>query len=261
MKNTAINWTDHTANFWWGCMKVSDGCKNCYAETLSKLYGKDIWGHPNTTQRERKQGIWKDLIKWDASAKAEGVRRRVFVSSMSDFLEDHPMVVDWRVSAMEIIERLEWLDILLLTKRPENAKKFLARWWDDFPAHVWMGTTVENQKAELDRVHYLLDVPATIHFLSVEPMLEYIDLDLSGRNYGRDFATYSERVDWVICGGESGVKCRPFNWDWARNLRDQCEDAHVAFWMKQGGGHPNKREKLEDIPEDLRIREFPNRAK
>lgn len=256
MKNSAINWTDHTANFWWGCMKVSDGCKNCYAETLSKRYGKNIWGPPFITQREPKLGIWSDIKKWDREAKAEGVRRRVFVSSMSDFLEDHQMVYELREMAMDIIEKLEWLDILLLTKRPENAPRFLARWWNNFPAHVWMGATVENQKVET-RITALLDVPAKIHFLSVEPMLEKINLDLRGRNYGIDFPTWSQDIDWIICGGESGRGCRPFAWDWARDLRDQCKSAGVAFWMKQGGGHPNKRHELHDIPEDLRIRELP----
>lgn len=256
-KTTSISWCDATANFWTGCFKVSDGCKHCYAEAQSKRFGKDVWGPAATTPRLRGVAIWKDILKWDAAAKAEGIRRRVFVSSMSDFLENHPMVSDWRTSAMEIIEKLEWLDVLLLTKRPENAPRFLSRWYDNFPPHVWVGTTVENQATELERIHWLLEVPAKIHFVSVEPMLEKINLDLRGRNYGIDYPTWSQDIDWVICGGESGPKCRPFNWDWARDLRDQCKSANVAFWMKQGGGFPNKRENLSDIPEDLRIRELP----
>lgn len=246
MKNSAINWTDHTANFWWGCFKVSDGCKNCYAEGLSKRYGKDIWGPPKTTKREPKLGIWSDIHKWDREAKAKGVRRRVFVSSMSDFLEDHPMVAEAREMALDAIEKLQWLDVLILTKRPENAERFLSSWYDDFPPHVWMGASVENQTVAQDRVYHLNLIPAVTHFLSVEPMLEDIF-----------FGSGLHHIDWVICGGESGPKSRPFQWDWARSLRDQCRDAGVAFWMKQGGGYPNKREKLEDIPEDLRIRELP----
>ena len=257
MKNSGINWTDHTANFWWGCMKVSEGCKNCYAETLSKRYGKQIWGSPTNTSREHKVGIWKDILKWDDEAGRDGIRRRVFVSSMSDFFEDHPQVSDWRVSAMEVIENLKNLDVLMLTKRPENAERFLARWYDDFPAHVWMGTTVENQKQADLRIPQLVYIPAKVHFLSVEPMLEKIDLDLRGKNYGIDHPTYSEDVNWVIVGGESGHGCRSFDWDWARDIKKQCADADIAFWMKQGGGHPNKRHKLEDLPEDLRIRELP----
>lgn len=243
MKNSGINWTDHTANFWWGCQKVSDGCKHCYAETLSRRYGKQIWGPPQTTDREYKLGIWKDIVKWDNEAGAEGVRRRVFVSSMSDFLEDHPQVTEWRERAKRVIRDLKNLDVLMLTKRPQNAARFLSDWYADFPAHVWIGTTVENNNSR-QRIISLLDIPAPVRFLSVEPMLEKVTLDLRG-------------IDWVICGGESGTGCRPFEWDWARDLRDQCKSAGVAFWMKQGGGHPNKRHELKDIPEDLRIRELP----
>jgi protein gp37 len=247
MKNSAINWTDHTANFWWGCQKVSDGCKHCYAETLSKRYGKDIWGPPKTTEREPKLGIWSDIKKWDREARAEGIRRRVFVSSMSDFLEDHPMVYEAREMAMDTIEKLEWLDILMLTKRPENAPRFLERWWNDFPSHVWMGTTVENQKAAEERIMKLYSIPAKIKFLSVEPMLESIEME----------AALWQQIDWVICGGESGAGCRPFDIEWAYDLLEQCKSAGVAFWMKQLGGHPNKRHELSDLPEVLRVRELP----
>lgn len=266
MKNSAINWTDHTANFWWGCFKVSDGCKNCYAETLSKRYGKSIWGPPATTQREPKLGIWKDIRMWDREAKAEGVRRRVFVSSMSDFLEDHPTANEIRPFAMGEIEKLEWLDVLMLTKRPENAYMFLRNWWDSWPEHVWFGATAENQETLTKRVWEFVGHPAKVKFLSVEPMLGSIDLSHQYTHYRNDVLTWEkwptsriyEHINWVICGGESGAKCRPFEWDWARSLRDQCKAANVAFWMKQGGGHPSKRHELSDIPEDLRIRELPN---
>lgn len=249
-KNTAINWADHTANFWWGCQKVSDGCKHCYAEAFSKRFGKQIWGPIETTSRERKKAIWNDILKWDTDAKADGVRRRVFVSSMSDFLEAHPQVTEWREEAMNLIERLEWLDILLLTKRPENA--YLLGDWYEFglPGHVWFGTTIENNK-QSKRMIDALSVPAKIHFFSVEPMLEYIDFR---------FPSYPnpKRDTWVICGGESGPGCRPFDYMWARDLRDQCKRANVAFWFKQAGGHPYARHQIEDFPNDLKIRELPN---
>lgn len=247
-KNTAINWCHHTANFWWGCQKVSEGCKNCYAETLSRRYGKSIWGPPATTVREKKKAVWGDIWKWDAEAKAAGERRRVFVSSMSDFLEDHPMVEAWRQSAIAALWGLEWLDVLLLTKRPENAERFLSMWYDKWPAHVWFGVSIEDQETANRRLSWLWKVPAAIHFISAEPLLESVNL----------FMMKTDEIKrWVIVGGESGIGCRPFEWDWARALRDQCQRAGVPFWMKQGGGHPNKRHKLEDIPEDLRIRELP----
>jgi len=250
-KNSAINWTDHTANFWWGCQKVSEGCKHCYAETLSKRYGKLIWGSPKNTDREYKKAIWKDILKWDAEAGADGVRRRVFVSSMSDFLEDHPQVGMWRQDAVKLIEGLKNLDILMLTKRPENAP--MLEWFDGgWPDHVWFGTTIEdNSRVGISRMIAALEVPAKIHFFSVEPMLSKVDMHFLDK-------PNPDRNTWVICGGESGAGCRPFDWDWARDLRNQCQRANVAFWMKQGGGHPNKRHELIDIPEDLRIRELPD---
>jgi protein gp37 len=247
-KDTGINWCDHTANFWWGCFKVSDGCKNCYAETLSKRYGKSIWGPPATTERELKKAVWQDILKWNADAARDGVRRRVFVSSMSDFLEDHPQVAEWREQAKALIRQVKHLDVLILTKRPENAERFLGDWYDDFPQHVWMGTTAENNDAVIKRIPLMMRIPARVRFVSVEPMLEPINIGISGAY-----------IDWFICGGESGSKARPFDWDWARDLRDQCKAGNTAFWMKQGGGMRPPHE-LEELPEDLRIRELPKGA-
>lgn len=291
MKNSNINWTHHTANFWWGCMKVSTGCKFCYAETLSRRYGKSIWGPAETSGREEKIGIWKDILKWDKEAGSDGVRRRVFVSSMSDFLEDHPQVVDIRERAKKVIANLKNLDILILTKRPENAEKFLSDWQKDFPPHVWMGTSVENQETVNERMPHLANIESKIHFLSCEPLLEEIDLrpfinprqfgdlvDMGNRTQdeaqelygqvqktiklqsGEDYTSIFLEpfiLDWVIVGGESGSKSRPFDWSWARKILNECKSSNTAFWMKQGGGHPNKREDFKDIPEDLRIRELP----
>lgn len=249
MKDSGINWTHHTANFWWGCFKISDGCKNCYAEIQSLRWGKNIWGPAKTTDREWKAGIWKDILKWDKEAGLDGVRRRVFVSSMSDFLEDHPQVVEWRERAKSLILDLKHLDILMLTKRPENAPKFLSDWMKDWPAHVWFGTTLEDN-THTQRIIDTWAVPAKIHFFSVEPMLSYVKMNFPS-------CPNPKRDTWVICGGESQPECRPMDLDWARDLRDQCKRANVPFWMKQLGGHPYAKHKLEDLPEDLRVRELP----
>jgi len=258
-ENSKIEWTDHTANFWWGCMKVSPGCKHCYAETLSNRYGKDIWGPAATTDREMKKGIWKDILEWDKQAWKDGVRRRVFVSSMSDFLEDHPQVEQWRKDAMKIIENLHWLDVLILTKRPENARRFLGDWFYGWPEHVWMGTSVENQDTANTRIPALLKIPAAIRFLSVEPMLEAVNI-CRGYQWAKGAMSRNSvaPIHWVICGGESGPHSRPFNIVWAYYLRQQCIAFNIPFFMKQIGGHPYKRDKLTDFPDDLRIREFPS---
>jgi|SRR5581483_7630515 len=266
-KNSGIAWTDDTANFWWGCVKVSPGCENCYAETLSKRVGMDIWGPAKTTQREYKKAVWRDLIKWDRESRESGTRRKVFVQSMSDFLEDHPQVVDWREEAKRLMVSLTNTDILMLTKRPENAERFLGDWFKNWPAHVWFGVSTENQEMADKRIPLLLQVPAQVLWLSVEPQLGLIDLrkylfPVSTVSWGSgyddwDFDVDPSPINWVVVGGESGVHCRPFDIEWARELRQECAEAEVAFFMKQLGGHPDKRHNLEQFPEDLRVREFP----
>lgn len=199
-ENSKISWCDHTANFWWGCMKVSPGCANCYAETLAHRYNKSIWGPAATTEREYKKLIWKELPKWNKQAWLEGVRRRVFVQSMADFFEDHPQVVQWRIDALRLMLACEYLDFQVLTKRPENilpmleeagesllktghnaAGVTLLRWLkhgvDYAPPNVWLGTSVENQEQADKRIPELLKVPARIRFLSCEPLLGPVSFD------------------------------------------------------------------------------------
>lgn len=265
MENSKIEWTDHTANFWWGCFKVSPGCKNCYAETLSNRYGKAIWGTPETTHRELKIGIWKELPKWNEHARQEGKRRRVFVQSMADFFEDHPDVIQWREDALGLISKCEWLDFQILTKRPENVNRMIADIYGDCEwlmenlgksklPNIWIGTSVENQEMADKRIPELLNIPAHVRFLSVEPLLEEIDLQRWFHGMG---VTLSLRpihvtpfIHWVIVGGESGTKKRPFDVAWARSIRDECRAAGVPFFMKQI-------DKIQPIPNDLLIRQFP----
>lgn len=269
-KDTGISWTDHTGNFWWGCMKVSAGCTNCYAETFSKRVGRDIWGPPSTTERWRTSGPWKDILKWDKQAKADGVRRKVFCQSMSDFFEDHPQLVDWRREAIEILEQLEWLDVQLLTKRPDNIGRMTPAFWTryEWPKHVWIGTSVESQEAADKRIPELLKIPASVRFLSCEPLLGPVDLsewlpqecldcdDYDHRDQGTMLHDDSP-IHWAIVGGESGHHARPMQIEWARSLVEQCQAAGVACWFKQLGGAMDKRHNLEDLPVDLRVREFP----
>jgi len=246
-KETNISWCDHTLNFWHGCLKVSPGCDECYAKTLSERFGRSIWGPAKTTARMLTKGPWNDCLKWDAQARADGVRRKVFAMSMGDFYEDHQMVDEWRVKAFAILEKFTNLDVQLLTKRPENIRRFSPpSWLENWPAHVWIGTSVENQATADKRVYdlYKAGVAAT-RFLSVEPMLEPITIP------------YIEKIHWVIVGGESGARCRPFQTAWADDILAQCRAYDVKFFMKQLGGNPNKHHDLSDFPEDLRVREFP----
>ncbi len=240
--NSSIEWTDHTFNPWWGCVKVSPGCHHCYAETLSKRFGNNIWGPAKTTSR-RTFGPkhWAEPFKWNAEAAKAGQRKRVFCASMADVFEAHPMLDDERAKLWVLIEATPNLDWLLLTKRPENIMRMTPDAWAlGLPANVWAGTSVEDQQRADERIPELLRVPARVRFLSCEPLLGPINLD----HYLIDDWTriggnvhYHDRpaLHWVISGGESGPGARPMHPDWARGLRDQCVAAGVAYHFKQWG--------------------------
>lgn len=270
-RTTKIQWTDHTFNPWWGCTKVSPGCKNCYAERDAKRYGHDVWG-PGKDRRLMSDAYWDEPLKWDRDAAAAGCRPRVFCASMADvFDEDAP---PYQLARLWIlIRQTPNLDWLLLTKRPENFSSLLPVDWGDGWPNVWLGTSVESQRYADERIPHLLDTSAVVHFLSCEPILGPVDL--------RNWLTYDwrpiepgeemNRVDWVIVGGESGPgagSVRPFDLAWARTLRDQCLTAGVSFFMKQLGTRPvddghevlvrdRKGGDIDEFPEDLRIREWP----
>jgi len=251
-KETGIAWTNHTFNPWWGCLKVSPGCEHCYAEHLAVVRRKlPVWGPAATTERRRTESPWKDLPKWNAAAGRDGVRRRVFVASMADIFEDHPMVTAWRVEALRLLERCTNLDVQLLTKRPRNILQMVpVEWLTAWPSHVWVGTTVEDQRRAEERVPFLLQVPARVRFLSVEPLLEAVDLraylggmarhERAGHAASCDGSCFDlPTVSWVIVGGESGRGARPFRQEWAASVVGQCVAAHVPVFMKQMGSNPH----------------------
>lgn len=232
MENSNIEWTDHTFNPWWGCVKVSPGCKHCYAETLDNRYHKENphWG-PGSSRKGQTKKYWDQIFKWDDTAKKEGVIRKVFVASMADIFEDHPDVGLWRSLFLDMVSACTNLIFQLLTKRPENIMGMIPfHWMEKWPDNVWIGTTVENQQQAEIRIPYLIRIPASVLFLSCEPMLSEIKLPV-------DWADGSGMVNWVICGGESGHGARPMNDRWAQSLRDQCKQANVAFFFKQWGEH------------------------
>lgn len=253
-ENTSIEWTatilpdgtsvpGHTFNPWWGCIEVSPGCQNCYAETWANRYGHDIWGPAKTTNRRLfGEKHWAEPLKWDKAAAKAGVRRRVFCASMADVFEDHPQVVEARQRLFEIIDRTVNLDWLILTKRPENVERLSpVGWWEE-PGkwqNIWLGTSVEDQKRADERIPHLLKIPAVVRFLSVEPLLGPVDLwegryKLPGVGRGSAF-NWGKGVDWVIVGGESGPDARPMHYDWVTRLRDDTIAAGAAFFFKQWG--------------------------
>jgi protein gp37 len=259
MGQTTIEWTatrdadgivtpGYTFNPWWGCVKVSEACRNCYAATFAKRFGVE-WG-PQARRRFFGDAKWREPLKWDRKAAAEGVRRRVFCASMADVFEvlpdRHPDAEQMgaeRLRLWRLIEATPHLDWLLLTKRPENVLGLTPAGWDcvrGFPENVWVGTTAETQECADERIPRLLEVPARVRFLSMEPLLGPVDLsrwlDLLRLNtWVKQARWMGTGIHWVIGGGESGPGARPTHLEWARGLRDQCEAAGVPFFWKQWG--------------------------
>lgn len=261
-ETTNISWCDHTFNHVVGCSKISPACDNCFAESWAKRAGSpELW---QGERRRTTEANWRQPLKWDAAAKAAGVRRRVFCASLSDVFDNEhdPM---WRSDLFRLIRQTPNLDWLLLTKRIGNAASMIERALIDghlltsgspqWPwPHVWLGATIANQ-AEADRdIPKLLATPARVRFLSCEPLLGAVDLrqwigqadrqaicastyTAVGEQFDRCDITGlpCDTIDWVIAGGESGGKARPSHPDWFRSLRDQCAAAGVAFHFKQWG--------------------------
>ncbi len=225
-QQSAIEWTDHTFNPWWGCTKVSTGCTNCYAETLSNRYGHSVWG-PRAERRFFGEKHWQEPLKWNSAAQQARQAAKVFCASMADVFEDNPKLSSEREKLWRLIQETPWLNWQILTKRPENILR-LSPWHDDWPENVWIGTSVENQAVADQRLLHLRRVPAAVRFLSCEPLLGPIDdIDLVD-------------IHWVIAGGESGPNYRPVKAEWIRSLRDRCVQMQVAFFFKQWGGRTSK---------------------
>ncbi len=226
-KNSQIEWTHHTFNPWWGCVKVSPACDNCYAEAWAKRVGEDVWGK-DSDRRFFTDAHWREPLKWHAEAVAADERTRVFCASMADVFEDRRDLDEHRTRLWNLIAETPMLDWLLLTKRPQAVKR-LSPWGDNWPENVWLGTTVENQKFADLRIPHLLNNPAKVRFLSCEPLLGEVDLG-AWLSKGK-----KSPINWVIAGGESGAKSRPMHPDWARKLRDTCDRHGIAFHFKQWG--------------------------
>lgn len=240
MEATKIQWTwrrvalpngqvltlpGYSFNPWLGCFKIASECRNCYAEDLARRWGWNVWGPAGTTHRRvTSADNWKKPLKWNHDAAVQGHRRSVFCASLADVFEDHPDVSEAREHLWILIEQTPWLNWLLLTKRPENILRMVP-WTHRWPDNVWTGTSAGTQEQADRNVPYLLEVPSIVRFVSCEPQLESVN-----------FRSYLPFLQWVICGGESGVKARPFHLDWARTLRDQCQECHVAYFFKQSGG-------------------------
>lgn len=247
---TLIEWTDATFNPWMGCTKVSPGCDNCYAARLGRRFGVQ-WGGA-AQRREFGNKHWDEPYRWNRRAYREGRTIRVFCASMADVFDaDVPQA--WRDRLFQLVRATPHLTWQILTKRIGNAARMLPADWGNGYANVQLGATIVNQQ-EADRdVIKLLRTRARVRFVSVEPMLGPVrlwllgvgDYDehpvgaevyaLSGTRAIPDCDWAGTKLDWVICGGESGPGARPMHPAWARSLRDQCARSGVSFFFKQWG--------------------------
>lgn len=288
-ENTKIEWADHSWSPWRGCTKVSPGCANCYAETLSKrnpaVLGEWGKGKPRVLAKN-----WGDPVKWNkreggkmvyASEFAASTNPRVF-PSLCDWLDDE-VPVEWLARFLVLINDTPSLDWLLLTKRPENfrsrmeailssnptdpkntAAHSLAAGWIGgyYPRNVWFGVSVEDQTRANERVPLLLQVPAKIRWLSMEPLLGHVDLEmlndgswydgegankydaLRGIAYWLQHGSYDHglgggpKLDWLVVGGESGHGARNCDVKWIEAILEQSGTAKTPVFIKQLGSRP-----------------------
>ena len=245
---TKIEWTDETWNPITGCTKVSEGCRNCYAERMSKrLAGR--FGYPTDEPFQVTLHPYRldDPLRWRKP-------RQVFVCSMSDLFHDD--IPPWFIcEAWQVFRECPQHTFQILTKRPERAMGIITTYIAsdqlgfDPLSNAWLGVSVENQQAADERIPILLQIPAAVRFVSCEPMLGpvtlreiqhngEVEIDALTGNHGvyRPLSGQSsQKLDWVIVGGESGPGARPMHPDWARSLRDQCQAAGVPFFFKQWG--------------------------
>jgi protein gp37 len=250
--NSKIEWTEHTINPWHGCTKVHAGCDHCYAETITKRWGRDIWGPDKP--RLAIQSVWNDLYKQQKEAAAAGTRSRVFVGSMMDIFEKPMPLIDHHGNPeirggqemttenarqylfYSIVPECPNLIFLFLTKRPSNINKYIPEKWKiNPPENVMFGTSPCDQKTFDTLVPQLLQVNGK-KFLSIEPLLGPVTLkSIVSIDHYKHMVQIHCHIQWIIVGGESGSQARPMHPDWARTLRDECSFIGLPFFFKQWG--------------------------
>lgn len=263
-QQTNIPWVDSTFNPWIGCTKVSPGCANCYAEkSLPARFRNIKWG-PGEERVRTSADNWETLKRWDRMNKKSGTRSTILCASLCDVFEDNPQVEEWREELFRLAEQTPNLDLLFLTKRPENVEWMLPDRWSQRGVllnNVWFGFTIESQKMLDIRWSAISSFTHRFRqraiFLSLEPLLGPIDFCTA--------SLWTRTIDWVIVGGESGPDARPMDLDWARSIIVQCREAKIPVFFKQAGSayareHGLKDRKgadLKELPLGLHFREFP----
>lgn len=233
-----------------GCTKCSPGCEHCYAERMAARLKRIPATGLRYLEATDDAGHWTGKMMFVPSELEKPLRwkkpRRIFVGSMGDVFHKHvPML--WLDALMESIDAASQHTFILLTKRPDRMQFYFAHmsgWCETTPPNLWLGVTVENQQAADERIPLLLNTPAAVRFISVEPMLSHVDLSTylpvqctCGENDCRCISGASAdadtSLDLVICGAETGPGARPMDLDWARSLRDQCVAAGTPYFFKK----------------------------
>lgn len=214
MAQSQIEWTESTWNPVTGCMKISPGCKHCYAERMAfRLQAMGQPNYANGFEVTLHDHMLTRPLEWKKS-------QTIFVNSMSDlFHKDVPLEFIQKVFA--VMQQAHWHQFQVLTKRSERLLELSSQL--EWLPNIWMGVSVESEKYTF-RIDHLRQTGAMVKFLSLEPLLGPLsDLDLAG-------------INWVIVGGESGPGARPLKREWVTDIRDQCQQAKVPFFFKQWGG-------------------------
>jgi len=231
-----IEWTDATWNPVIGCTKISQGCKNCYAEALAERF-RGVPRHPFERGFDLRLVPQKltEPLNWKTP-------RKIFVCSMSDLFHE-AIPLEYIRQVFKVMTDADQHTFQILTKRSKRLLELGPRL--PWPPNVWVGVSVESATYTY-RARQLTSVPAAVKFLSIEPLLASIlNLPLDG-------------IDWVIVGGESGPRARPMDPAWAREIRDQCKKAGVAFFLKQLGGRQGKRGGVDAVLDGQQWHEFPS---
>jgi protein gp37 len=259
---TQIEWTDETWNPVTGCTKVSQGCKNCYAERL--------WPKVEAAERRREHFEWQKVTpRAFTEIRTHPLRleaplhwkkpRRIFVNSMSDlFHEDVPR--DFIDAVWSTMAEARQHKFQILTKRPARMLEFMKdrqrKGWKANWRNVWLGVSVEDQATADERIPLLLQTPAAVRFISAEPLLGPIDIEryLIAKNIGGPGEATTYGLDWVIAGGESGPKARPSHPHWFANLRYDCKAADVPFFFKQWGEWSPDGHRADEVTDECFVR-------
>lgn len=254
MAKSNIEWTDYSWNFVTGCNKVSAGCKNCYAETIANRFWKD--------RKFTDVQIDEDKINLPFHLRKP---RQIFVNSMSDlFHEKIPLDIIKR--AYIVMQENPQHIYQILTKRPQRALEFYNSEFFPHvgglsePKFIWLGVSVENQKAADERIPLLLQTPAAIRWLSIEPMLEKISfrwMQPISREHSTGHLDILKNISWVVVGCESGYNRRECKIEWVEGIVEQCKEANIPVFVKQLQINYKVVKDINLFPKHLQIREYP----